>query len=108
MWKILQYKKPEDFVICTGKQYTIKQFINMVAKKAKKLNLDGKEKGLKKRELMKIIMLLLNVKKYLRPAEVDTLKGNYSKAKKLLNWKPKHNIQSLINEMIKYEYNLKV
>ena len=88
MWKILQYKKPEDFVICTGKQYTIKQFINMVAKQLK-IKLFGKEKGLKKRELMKIIMLLLNVKKYLRPAEVDTLKGNYSKAKKLLNWKPK-------------------
>ena len=45
MWKILQYKKPEDFVICTGKQYTIKQFINMVAVELK-MKLKWKGKGL--------------------------------------------------------------
>ena len=38
MWKILQYKKPEDFVICTGKQYSVKQFINLVAKELKNSN----------------------------------------------------------------------
>ena len=41
--------------------------------------------------------------KYFRPAEVDSLKGDYSKAKKILNWRPKHNIHSLIDDMIKYE-----
>ena len=108
MWKILQYKKPEDFVICTGKQYTIKQFINMVAKKLK-IKLRWKGKGLNEKGIDENNNVIIECKKkYLRPAEVDTLKGNYSKAKKLLNWKPKHNIQSLINEMIKYEYDLKV
>ena len=108
MWKILQYKKPEDFVICTGKQYTIKQFINMVAKQLK-IKLRWKGKGLKEKGIDENNNVIIECKKkYLRPAEVDTLNGNYSKAKKLLNWKPKHNIQSLINEMIKYEYNLKV
>ena len=43
-------------------------------------------------------------KRYLRPAEVDTLKGDCSKAKRLLKWKPKHNIESLIKDMLNYEY----
>ena len=42
-------------------------------------------------------------KKYLRPTEVDYLKGNFSRAKKLLKWKPRHNIDDLINDMLKYE-----
>ena len=105
MWKILQYKKPEDFVICTGKQYTIKQFINMVAKELKiKLRWNGKginEKGIDGNNNI----IIECKKKYLRPAEVDTLRGNYSKARKLLNWKPTHNIKSLIKDMVEYEYN---
>ena len=105
MWKILQYKKPEDFVICTGKQYTIKQFINMVAKELKiKLRWNGKginEKGIDGNNNV----IIECKKKYLRPAEVDTLRGNYSKARKLLNWKPTHNIKSLIKDMVEYEYN---
>ena len=80
----------------------------MVAKQLK-IKLRWKGKGLKEKGIDENNNVIIECKKkYLRPAEVDTLKGNYSKAKKLLNWKPKHNIQSLINEMIKYEYNLKV
>ena len=45
-------------------------------------------------------------KKYFRPAEVDTLIGNASKAKKLLKWRPKHNIHSLIKDMISYELEI--
>ena len=44
-------------------------------------------------------------RKYFRPAEVETLRGDYSKARKLLKWKPKHNIKTLIKDMIDYEYN---
>ena len=44
-------------------------------------------------------------KKYFRPTEVDNLLGNYSKARRVLKWKPKHNIKSLIKEMIDYEIN---
>ena len=105
MWKILQYKKPEDFVICTGKQYTIKQFINMVAKELK-INLRWNGKGINEKGIDGNNNVIIECKKkYLRPAEVDTLRGNYSKARKLLNWKPTHNIKSLIKDMIKYEYN---
>ena len=49
--------------------------------------------------------VIIECKKYFRPAEVDSLRGNYSKAKKLLKWTPKHNIKTLIKDMIDYEYN---
>ena len=105
MWKILQYKKAEDWVICTGKQYSVKQFINLVAKKIN-LNLYWKGKGLKEKALSKDNEVIIEIKKeYFRPAEVDNLKGNSSKAKKLLNWKPSRDINSLIQDMVNYELN---
>ena len=106
MWKILQHKQPDDFVICTGKQYTIKQFINMVAKELD-MEIKWKGKGIKEKGFNEKNRCIIECKtKYLRPAEVDTLKGSFSKAKKLLKWKPKHTIKSLIKDMINYELNL--
>ncbi len=105
MWKMLQHNKPDDFVICTGKQYTIKQFINMVAKQLK-IRINWKGKGIKEKafdEKNNCIVECNN--KYLRPTEVDTLKGDFSKARKQLKWKPNHDINSLINDMISYELN---
>ena len=105
MWKILQHKQAEDFVICTGKQYTIKQFINMVAKELD-MKIKWKGKGIKEKAYNEKNRCIIECnKKYLRPAEVDTLKGNFSKAKKILKWKPKHTIKSLIKDMIGYELN---
>ena len=105
MWRMLQQKKPEDFVICTGKQYTIKQFINMVAKELK-MKIRWKGKGLNEKGIDENNHVIIECKnKYFRPAEVDSLRGDYSKAKKLLKWKPKHNIKTLIKDMIDYEYN---
>ena len=103
MWRILQYKKPEDFVICTGKQYSIKNFINLVSKELKlKIKWRGKGVHEKAYDDNKNCIIECN-KKYFRPAEVDTLKGDYSKARKLLRWRPKHDINSLIKDMISYE-----
>ena len=103
MWKILQHKQPDDFVICTGKQYTIKQFINMVAKELD-MKIKWKGKGIKEKAYNEKNRCIIECKaKYLRPVEVDTLKGNFSKAKRILKWKPKHDIKSLIKDMIKYE-----
>ena len=105
MWKILQHKQPDDFVICTGKQYTIKQFINMVAKELD-MEIKWKGKGIKEKAFNEKNRCIIECKtKYLRPAEVDALKGSFSKAKKLLKWKPKHTIKSLIKDMINYELN---
>ena len=103
MWKILQNNSPEDFVICTGKQYTIKQFINLVAKELN-LKITWKGSGLNEKAYDEKNNCIIECsKKYLRPAEVDTLKGNFSKARKILKWKPEHDLKSLIEDMISYE-----
>ena len=105
MWKILQNNKPEDFVICTGKQYTIKQFINLVAKEIN-LTIKWKGRGLNEKAYdSKNNCIIECSKKYLRPAEVDALKGNFSKARRVLKWKPEHDLKSLIKDMISYELN---
>ena len=104
MWKILQYKKADDWVIATNKIISVKAFINICAKKLN-INIQWKNKGLKEigidKETKKIIIKI--DKKYLRSGEVDFLKGDFSKAHKLLKWKPKYEIKDLIDDMIKYE-----
>ncbi len=106
MWKILQHKQPDDFVICTGKQYTIKQFINLVAQELN-MKIKWKGKGIKEKAYNEKNRCIIECKrKYLRLTEVDTLKGNFSKAKKLLKWKPENDIKSLIKDMVNYELNL--
>lgn len=106
IWKIMQHKAPDDFVICTGKQYSIKQFINMVCKELN-IKIKWRGKGLREKAYNKNNKPIIECsKKYFRPAEVDTLKGNYSKAKKILKWSPKHSIKSLIKDMISYELNI--
>ena len=104
MWKILQQKKPDDYVIATGIQYSIKQFINITAKKLKmKIKWKGKgfnEKGFNE----KGYPIIQCDKNYFRPLDVNTLLGNSKKARRNLKWKPRENIDSLIEEMIKFEY----
>ena len=103
MWKILQFKKPDDFVICTGKQYSIKNFINLVAKDLN-IKIRWKGKGISEKAFDDKNNCIIECnKKYFRPSEVETLKGDYSKARKLLKWRPKHNIKSLIKDMVSYE-----
>jgi GDPmannose 4,6-dehydratase len=103
MWKILQQKKADDYVIATGKQYTVKDFINFTAKQMNiKISWKGtglNEKGYNERGKAIIVCN----KKYFRPAEVDSLIGDASKARKILKWKPKINIHELIKEMINFE-----
>ena len=103
MWKILQYKRPEDFVICTGKQYSIKDFITYVAKDLN-MKIKWRGKGINEKAFdSKGNCIIECNKNYFRPSEVDTLKGDCSKARRLLKWHPKHDIKSLIKDMISYE-----
>tara|TARA_B100001093_G_scaffold486409_1_gene521704 strand:+ start:8167 stop:9192 length:1026 start_codon:yes stop_codon:yes gene_type:complete len=102
MWKILQQKKPDDYVIATGKNYTVKQFINIVCKKLK-LKLEWKGKGLHEVGLINGVKIIFIHKKYFRPLEVESLLGNYRYARKKLNWKPKYDLGSLIDDMINNE-----
>ena len=107
MWMILQYKKPDDWVIATNEEMTVKEFIN---KCSKKLNIDlsWRYKGIREIAIdKKTNKTIIKIdKKYFRPGEVDFLKGDYSKAKKLLKWKPKYRSDDLISDMIKYEKDL--
>ena len=107
MWKILQYKKPDDWVIATNKDQTVKKFIEIVSKKLDiSLKWVGKginEKGIDKENGRVIIDL---DKKYLRPSEVDFLRGDFSKARKLLRWSPKISTDNLIDDMIDEELSI--
>ena len=104
MWKILQLKRPDDFVIATGKQYSVRQFVNLVSKKLK-LNISWSGKGINEKaynKKNKEVIVEID-KKYFRPLEVDTLLGDSSKARKVLKWRPKIKIEKLIEEMIVFE-----
>jgi GDPmannose 4,6-dehydratase len=104
-WLMLQQKKPEDFVIATGKQYSVKDFINSAAKN---LNMKIKWKGKNENEIgiyenKEIIKV---DKSYYRPTEVDSLLGDASKAKKKLRWKPKISFEQLVKEMVESDLKL--
>ena len=107
MWKILQQKQPEDFVIATGKQYSIRQFISLVSKKIN-MKIIWRGKGLNEKGYDSISRkpIIAIDKNYIRPLDVNTLLGNASKARKKLSWKPKINIHKLIDEMILEEENI--
>jgi GDPmannose 4,6-dehydratase len=110
-WKMLQQKKPEDFVIATGKPYTVKFFVEECCKflkiniawSGKGINEIGYIKNLDKSvtpHLKKGEEIILIDKEYFRPNELNYLRGDAKKAKKKLKWKPKINIYQLINEMM--------
>ena len=98
-WLMLQQDKPSDFVIATGKQYSVRDFINLAAKNLDmKIEWKGKgedEIGIYKNE--EIIKIDTN---YYRPTEVESLLGDASKAKKELGWEPKISFEELVKEMV--------
>ena len=104
MWKMLQQKKCKDYVIATGKQSTVKEFINLVAKNLK-MKITWKGKGLKEVGIWKEKKIIFIDKKYFRPTEVETLLGDASKARKELKWKPKYDLELLVKDMVLTELN---
>ena len=104
MWLMLQQKNPLDFVIATGIQYNVKEFINLSAKKLQ-MPIIWKGKKLKEKAYLNNKPIIEIDPKYFRPSEVESLKGNSNKAQKYLKWKPTHNIHSLIKEMINKHIN---
>ena len=107
MWRMLQLRKPDDFVIATGKQYTVRHFINISAKylgiKIKWIGKGINEKGINK-DTGKVIVRVS--KKYFRPTAVETLLGDARKAKKILKWKPKISLNKMIKEMADHDLEL--
>ena len=101
MWKMLQMKRPDDYVISSGKTYSIKDFINK-ATKYLKMNVVWTGKGLNEKLINKNsnkAIIRINPK-FFRPAEVNILIGDSKKAQKKLKWKPNTNLDQLIKIMI--------
>ena len=102
-WKILQQKKPEDYIVATGAICSVKEFVNKCCKYlCIKIYWSGK--GLNEyayiiKDKKRIIFIKID-KSYFRPLEVDFLRGDSRKAFNKLKFKPKHNLSSLIKEMI--------
>ena len=102
MWKMMQKKISKDYVISTGKQYSVKYFLNLVAKTLK-LKIQWKGKGLKECGYLNNKKIVLIDKNYFRPTEVESLLGNSNKARKELNWKPSYNLNKLVKDMVAHE-----
>ena len=104
IWKIMQAKKADDFVLATGKTFTVKHFINQTFKMLDiKIKWSGKglaEKAINLKNKKTIVKIN---KKYFRPLEVNYLKGDFSKAKKILKWSPKTDLNKMITIMINHE-----
>ena len=102
-WLMLQQKTPEDFVIATGNQYSVREFINLASKELD-LNIEWKGKGLNEVGLYNNKEIIKIDPRYFRPTEVDSLLGDYNKAKEKLGWKPKILFIDLVKEMVNQDY----
>ena len=100
MWLMLQQEKPDDYVISSDKQYSVRDFVEMAAKFFDfEIIWEGhgiNEKGIDKKTGRTLIIIN---SKYFRPTEVETLLGDSSKARKVLNWKPEISFEQLVEEM---------
>ena len=107
-WLMLQQEVPEDFVISTGKMYTVREFIELCALELG-WNAGGKNGIIWEGEGLNEVgrradtgQIIIRIDpRYFRPTEVDELLGDSTKARKKLNWEPKISIEELIAEMIK-------
>jgi GDPmannose 4,6-dehydratase len=104
MWKILQEKKPDDFVIATGEQYSVREFVTWAFEHVG-ITIIWKGKGLKEVGSNKATgEILVRVdERYYRPAEVETLLGDPSKAIKVLKWKQKISTKQLLEKMMEHD-----
>jgi GDPmannose 4,6-dehydratase len=99
MWLMLQHSKPEDFVLASGKQTTVRTFIEKVVNKFK-ANVEWKGEGVEERGYINGELAVVVDSKYYRPNELTDLVGNPNKAKETLGWTHEYNIDSLIEEMV--------
>lgn len=106
MWLMLQHHKPDDYVLATGRQISVREFVKM---SFNHLGIDIRFEGdgLNEVGFDKSGRVLVEIDpKYFRPSEVDTLLGDYTKAKTTLGWEPKYTVEKLCEEMILSDYNM--
>ena len=106
-WLMLQQDQPDDFVIATGLQHSVRDFVNFAYEHlGKKIRWEGKgveEKGYDS-ETDKLIVAV--DPRYFRPTEVETLLGDPSKAKEKLGWEPKISLEQMVKEMMDHDINI--
>jgi GDPmannose 4,6-dehydratase len=99
MWLMLQEPEPDDYVIATGEQYSVKQFVETAAPYFG-MHIRWEGEGLNEVGIDKTGEIRVRVnERYFRPAEVETLLGNPEKAKKKLGWRPKFTFEKLVEDM---------
>ena len=101
MWKILQHNQADDFVLATGKSFTVREFCEIAFKEIG-ITLEWVGKGINElgKDNTSGKVLVQIDKRYFRPTEVDYLEGDASKAKEKLDWVPKISLKSMISEMV--------
>ncbi len=108
MWLILNQKKPDDYVISTGEQKSVKDFIKETAK-ILKIKIKWKGKGINEKGYDENNRCIIRCsKKYFRHSEVDELLGDSSKANKLLRWKPKTSFKQLVKTMVEHDLEIEL
>lgn len=107
IWRILNYKKPGDFVLATGQTHSVREFVEITARLLK-IELVWKDSGIKERGIDrktgKTIIAIDPV--HFRPSEVEYLRGDSSYAQKVLGWKPTVTFRGLVEIMTKHDYDL--
>jgi len=107
MWLMLQQDEPDDYVIATGETHTVREFVELAFKEVG-IKIDWEGEGLNERGIdSKTGKVLVKVNpEFFRPAEVELLIGDATKAKKKLDWKPKVNFKELIGMMVKFDLDI--
>lgn len=107
MWRMLQQPEPDDYVIATGETHSVREFVELAFEKTGvRIGWEGKgvdEKGIDKKT-GKVIMEVSP--EFFRPAEVDILIGDYSKAKEKLKWQPKTTFENLVSIMVEADIKM--
>jgi len=106
MWRILQANKPDDYILATNETHTVKEFVEeCFSFLGEEVFWEGEgmnEKGILRSTGKEVVVIDAM---YFRPTEVDQLIGDYSKAKKMLNWEPKTKFSELVKIMVKSDYD---
>jgi GDPmannose 4,6-dehydratase len=99
-WLMLQQDKPKDYVIASGIQYSVRDFVNVAARKVN-LNLSWQGKGINEKAYDQNGNCIIEVdSRYFRPAEVEELLGDSTLARNELGWQPKTSFDELVSEMM--------
>jgi len=103
-WLMLQQDQPEDFVIATGEQYSVRDFVNAAAKQLD-INIIWKGEGLNEKGFSDTGQCIIAIdSRYFRPTEVESLLGDPTKARQKLGWVPRITFKELVAEMVQEDF----